>query len=178
MNGRISGVDGAGRELDARVAEAVFGWRWWRPQLERDPEFRVLVSPERWDFANETPADTPEEDVWQDPRCWSYTTAAGPHQFVAHFSTDIAAAWEAFTSRTLTDAEWLPFIESGPGLDEPIEWEVGFSHHAYDACIEHVADAADVPAAICRQSLAAAAICSAPLPEKHLSKAAPQEVGE
>jgi hypothetical protein len=147
----------AGRELDALVAERVFGWRWWSPA--DDGPFRVLVSPGMHAFAEETPAGTAEEDVWRDPRCWSYTTAAGPHQFVPRYSTGISVAWEVVEK--MAERGWTldlrydpkPWVE-GVGAAIAEFRGLNFDADAPEFCAHHRATADTVALAIVRAALA------------------------
>lgn len=133
----------AGRELDARVAEKVMGARWLPSS---DPAYEIL----RFHPTDNTIAVRHREtgaiewgEAWEDEDDAPF-----------RYSTDIAAAWKVFTAPPLLEAGWLPFIESG-FTRAGVSWEVGFGHHDLDAMIEYVRTPEEIPAAICRQALAA-----------------------
>lgn len=81
----------AGRELDALVAEKVFGWVWVREDTEQPDAVPYLVGPHGGAFYPSVANKYPE-----------LSTAGGD---IPAYSTDIAAAWEVamrFDSRGVT----------------------------------------------------------------------------
>jgi hypothetical protein len=74
---------GAGREMDALVAEYVMGWRWWRIEHKHGPYYRLVSRREEeralnlGSLVHPLPDDGLDREVDADP-----------------YSTDIAAAWE------------------------------------------------------------------------------------
>jgi len=99
----------AGRELDALVAEKVFGWKWIRFRYElggaQGPEEAIQVSPD--DFPGYFDEDSYMADDGKYPR--SYHPRGRPA-----YSTDIAAAWFV-VERMRDDKSWERFVWNLPG---------------------------------------------------------------
>jgi hypothetical protein len=139
-DGTVQGERVAGKALNLEIAERVMGWEWCNVRLRGSTNtVRVLLGPGGGYW---------RQDGAHDERDFARVS-------LRSYSTEIAAAWGVFTHQRFLDQGWEPFIESGRGLDGEVVWEVGFAHHALDACIEYVHAPADIPGAICRQALAA-----------------------
>jgi hypothetical protein len=102
----------AGPELNALVAERIFGYFWY----EAGNGFRLLLPPE---------AD--EE--------WTYTEVGGPYQYTPPFSTDIARAW-AVVERMSNEVPAHP-PQTLPGMAVFAFWWSRSNLWAYSA--EHAA---------------------------------------
>lgn len=131
----------SGRELDAAVAERVFGWRWWRSTLRFSTEVRrALMQPElkndEWQLADGT------EEIF-----------SGPYIFVSHYSTSIAAAIEVVEQvgkRGFQVSIVNPLKVGTLAADNIRVWWVQFADLS---CAEFEAESDSLPEAICRAAL-------------------------
>lgn len=139
----------AGRELDALVAVAVFGWAWWERSGHDGVVRKCLFPPDpdqRWNFHQAFRLAQESTPRFTD---WERAGSGG----ISHYSTDPAAAWqvvEAMIAKgyTTVEIEWRgdkwtalvgPEAESkaGPGT------KIGFGISP------------TMPEAVCRAALAA-----------------------
>jgi hypothetical protein len=130
----------AGRELDARIAETVLGWRWFmhRPGLEGSsiPGQRFLYPPDtaavREGVFVLAPPDAPLAD-----------------SLTSYYSTDLAAAWEIVEHMRARDYRFA--CEDRLGTDGP--WWVEFATEEYE--LGGQAHERTFPLAVCWAALAA-----------------------
>jgi len=126
----------AGRELDALVAEKVFG--------KESPKWYTIVGDNEYDYGGISSCSPGEGTLgWIGPQqvFWPNQPSKGIHA-CSHYSTDIAAAWEV--------------VEKASG-EGPHKWSITNEHDTWYVSANGVAEAeADTaPHAICLAALKA-----------------------
>jgi hypothetical protein len=132
------------RELDALVAEHIFGWTWWRQNSLRGT---YLVDPTGW--AKDVGWEQATRDDRRSERWYDY---------LFHWSTDIAAAWEVVEAMRAQYGVEMGSVES----DTWRGWYCEFCDYSIvrNGKAKIVGEAVDntLPLAICRAALRAKGI--------------------
>lgn len=122
----------AGRELDALIAEHLFGWTWWEQFSKHHGGLRkVMMPPQFTNPKGEWRPAAPDTEPWPG---WD-TIAAGPPEF----STDIGTAWQI--------VEWARAHMSG------LQWERFCRPLCENWMLLRGSAHGDAPWAICRAAL-------------------------